>query len=279
MGEFDVECYLGERVAPPFDLGQLVENWPGLLVTAGLMIVESADSRLARLPQLPCIRNGLEPAKQALVDFVRFNGERPLDLGRVLAGWEAHREALFPYGVAYIGEHWTPAERRSQPEYIRRQSELYDRAAESFSVYPGLPRLARYRAAEMHFQRARQGAATNASVCLGHVRRAVALPDCSRGELRGYFGMALELGDLRLASELFARWERVSPRDARLRRDRIRLGLATGALGPALDQLDGLLRERPNDAWAREQRDRVLADLRRLAGTLPAAATHADPPR
>lgn len=276
LSQFDVECYLGERVAPPFDVDQLVESVPGLLVTAGLAVAESTDSRLVRVPQLPCIRSGLEPWKQAVLEFVQAEGVGPLDFGRILAGWEAHHEALFPYGVAYIEEQRTPAERQNGAEFVRRQSELYDRAANSFSVYPRLPRLARYRAAEMHFRLARQGAATNAAICLGHVRKAVSLPDSSRGELRGYFGMALELGDLPLASELFARWERVSPRDARLRRDRIRLAIATGALGPALEQLDGLLGDYPNDAWAREQRDRVLADLRRLAGIIP-AATSASP--
>jgi len=289
LPEFDVEYVLGDRKAPPLelepilkrfgglliagslDLGQFLHRFPGQVVTAPFLPDASTAPHLRRLPQLPCVKAGALEGSEALVSIALSFGGDPIDaLKRIKPHWEAHREALLPYGVAYILERRASSDQGRQAEFIAGQAELFDLAAESFSVFPSLPRLARYRAALAHFQLAKAGDNSHAASCLTQVRRAVTTPHLSGAELREYFSMAYQLGDYSLAAELLPRWERTRPTDPLLGLDRIKLQLATGALGPALEALNKMLLERPDDAWALKQRDKTLEQLRQLFGQLPA---------
>lgn len=174
-----------------------------------------------------------------------------------------------PYGVAYILERRAASDQGRQPEFIAGQAELFDLAAESFSVFPSLPRLARYRAALAHFQLAKRGAPSHATSCMAQIRRAITTPNLSGAELRKYFSMAYQIGDYSLAAELLPRWERTRPDHPLLALGRIKLPLATGALGPALEALDKMLIERPDDAWALKQREKALEQMRQWTERLP----------
>jgi len=290
LPEFDVEYVLGERKAPaPMDLGPFMKRFGALLLVGSLDVAQMirrfggefvmapflpsapADPRFRRLPQLPCMKAGVLEGTEALFSIAFPLGEDTVDpLKRIRPHWDVHREALVPYGAAYILENRATQVQSRKPEFLARQAALYDLAAESFSVFPSLPRLARYRAALAHFQLAIGGDDSHRVPCLGHVRRGVALPQLSASELREYFAMAFRLGDHALAAELLPRWERARPDDPLLRRSRVQLQMATGALGPALEALDKLLLESPDDAWALKQREMAREQVRRLAESLTA---------
>ncbi|MCC7376059.1 MAG: protein kinase [Verrucomicrobiales bacterium] len=290
LPEFDVEYVVGDRQAPPLDLepimkrfggllligsldlGQFLQSFAGRFVTEPFLQDASTDPHLRRLPQLPCIKAGaLDGSRELLSVAFPFQVQPAEALKRIKPHWEVHREALLPYGVAYIMEHRVSPDRGREPEFVAGQAELYDLAAESFSVFPSLPRLARYRAALAHFQLAKQGHNSHATSCLAQVRRAIPAPNLSGAELREYFSMAYELGDQALAAELLPRWGRTRPDDPLLGLGRIKFQLATGALGPALEALDKMLQEDPNNEWALKQREKALDQLRKLTEKTPTA--------
>ena len=259
--DFDVEVLLGERKignAPPRELSA-----PGPSDPSG--------GGTMRVPELPCLRRYREGwnAVNSLALPLLADPQPALEM--IKSGWRHHPEALLPVFAGKLLENRQPRTGPKSVPLLARQAELFQMAADSPSILPGVPRYARFLAATAQFNLARANQTNSASAraaCLQNIRRASASEETSTAEHRAYFDLALELADPDLARELLGRWERRSPEDPRARRSRIKVELASGAIGPALNLIDKMFAENPGDRWALEQQEAAKKKLNELIDTL-----------
>jgi len=221
-----------------------------------------------RLPQLPSVRKGIIEGNDGMRSLlIPFLSDPNLAAQKVKSSWRHHPEALLPTMAGILLEQRRPPGESKPLPLLQLQAELFQLAADSPSVMPCLGRLSRFLAANSHFELNRNGG-TDASIerqaCLEIARRIAGVEETSALECSAYFDMAFELGDHGLARSLLDRWERLAPNDARAKRPRIQLDVATGAYASALRSLDEILAADPTDDWANDQKLRVVAALKQL---------------
>ena len=180
-----------------------------------------------RLPQLPCVKRGLLEAGDGLkalaVPFL-VNGQAAID--KVKSGWRHHPEASMPVWAAFLLENRHPPEGPKSQPVLQAQADLLQLGADSSSVIPNMPRMARYLAARVENELAR-GGATNAdslrAACRRNVRRAALDPDATAAQCRAWHELAVDLEDYDSARVFLGRWQRLEPASSQIQKLRRQL--------------------------------------------------------
>jgi serine/threonine protein kinase len=218
-----------------------------------------------RLPQLPCLQKGVLEGADALSRLAMpFLSSPQNAANQIQSAWRHHPEALVPVMGGLLLEDRKPAGEPAPPWLLQLQAGLFQLGADSPSMMPGMRRLSRYLAARAYFELNETGQ-TDAcrSNCLANARQAVGEIK-SPAECEAYFEFAFKLGDIDLARDILDRWARWQPDAPALRRGRIEIEVASGACGSALRLVDRLLADFPRDAWALDQRRRIVEDIKKL---------------
>ncbi len=269
---YDVNTLLGEH---PFDkakLDRLVAQAGSIILAANMPDPANPQSRY-RMPELPCVHNGLREGLEALQSLALplFKDLDPV-IQKIKSSWEHHPEALIPFRAGTLLDLRQPSEGPKSFPLLAVQAELFQMAANSPSIMPGIERCARFLATKAQFELAHSPNINYLSArvsCLDNIR-VVAFSDATSGtECRAYFDFACEFDALDLARVLLDKLERQRTGDTGVLRDRIRLEIAVGAFGTALGLIDKMLAENPDDQSAREQRQIALQKLDQLERSVP----------
>ena len=222
---------------------------------------------MSRVPQLPCLRYFRDGYMAAGALALPLFSDPAPSVQKITVCWQKHPEALLPFYGATLLEGWHPRSGSRSSAILSLQAALYQLAADSPSVLPTLGRRARYLVAVAQAELARSSQ-TNAAAarqdCLDNIRRAAASSEASAEECRAYFKLAFQLGDHDLARALLNQEERLGAKGSSDPRSRVQLELAAGAPGNALRLLNEVLRDKPQDAWALEQKSITVARLKEL---------------
>jgi hypothetical protein len=184
---------------------------------------------------------------------------------KIRSGWQHHAEALMPLLGGLALDRYRAADGSHSSSLISLQADLFQMAADSSSILPNLPRLARYLAAKTQFELAQTqqtGCKAAAQACLQNAAQACAGSECSTQELAAYFDFAFALKDYELARDAITKWERREPDNPLVLRKGIELELAVGALGAAGDRLDRMLSRSPGDSWAINEENLLNGKIR-----------------
>jgi serine/threonine protein kinase len=242
--------------------------------SAGVMLMPGNYTALTnrqtfRIARLPCLQQGILAGGSGLSRLVQpYLANQALAVQEIELGWRHHPEALMPTLAGMLLENQQPKNGPPLIVILQLQAQLYQMGADSSSMLPQVRRLARYLAARADFELAAQEPANSASVisnCLADIRQAASSPEILPSECQAYFEFALKLGDTDLALQLADLLEQREPSAQSIRRDRIQVELAMGAFGPALDKINRLLSETPDNSWALAQRQIALSGLKTLA--------------
>jgi serine/threonine protein kinase len=220
---------------------------------------------VSRLPQLPCLQKGVFEGADALSRLAMpFLSSPQSGVKQIESAWQHHPEALVPVMGGLVLESRKPAGEPAPPWLLKLQAELFQLGADSPSMMPGMQRLSRYLAARTEFELNETGQ-TNAfgSNCLANVRQAVSEIK-SPAEFKAYFDFAFKLGDIDLARDILGHWSSQQPDNPAVRRNRIEIEVASGDYGSALSLVDQLVADFPQDAWALDQRMRILEGIKKL---------------
>jgi len=275
---FDLDKFLADEARGTFRFARLHDNpfAPGvLLLPSGLAGADDLTANV-RLPRLPCLQKGVLDSIDALRSMlIPFLGNPVLAVKQLDSGWHHHPEALMPLLAGLLMESRSSADASVPSANLSLQAQFYQRAADSPSMIPQIPRLARYLAARADFALA-NSTRTNASAradCLRNARQAMGSAQASAAEYQAYFKFVMALGDTDLARELVTRWEGRFPGDGAVRRSRIQVELDSGAFGPALKLINQMLSENPADAWLRNEREAALVGLKNLNASMSISPT------
>jgi serine/threonine protein kinase len=221
-----------------------------------------------RIPLLPCIQQGVLASGDGLRRLLQpYLGNPLVAVQEIEFGWHHHPEALIPTLAGMLLENQQPRTGPPLTTIMQMQARLYQLGADSPSMMPQIVRLARYLAARTEFELATRRQTNSLSAitnCLADIREAVASPETSVMEDHAYFQFALGLGDNDLALQLVNLLETRQLGDEATRRARIEVELALGAFGPALDKINQLLSDNPNNPWALAQRQIALSGIKTL---------------
>jgi serine/threonine protein kinase len=266
---YDVNTFLS---SPQTNLNEvMLETAPMLL--ANDLPSPASPKEAVRIPQLPCVKQGMLEGFTAVRSLaIPFLSDPKSAVQKIQSGWQHHPEALMPALAGMLLDRRQPREGAKSIPLLSMQAGLFQMAADSPSILPNLPRLARYLAAKCQFElaRSRQPDSTDARrECLQNVRRVCAADDCSAAELAAYYDFAFPLEDYDLARELLVKWESRQPANPLLLHKRIELELVVGALGAARERLDELLLRNPGDSWALEQKEMVLRKIKAMSESVP----------
>jgi tetratricopeptide (TPR) repeat protein len=222
-----------------------------------------------RMPQLPCLTQGLETG---------YTGVRSLTLGllsdpsaaveRIKSAHEVYPEALPPLLGGMLLEKMLPRARIGGQHLRSLQAELFELASHSSSMYPNVPRLARYLAIRTEYSLAIElnpMSQEGRQSCIRNIQNACMTGKCSKRELSDYFDFALGLEDFDLARVLLIEWQGAAGENPIIRQRRIDLDIASGALDEAQEQLDQILDHNPGDRWALDQKAVVLQKVKKIA--------------
>ena len=259
---YDVDVLLGDRRIDPARREQL-------MASSQSDLFNSATS--FRTPELPCLQPYRDGWKAVNALAIPLFADTTPSLQQIKLSWQHHPEALLPVAAGAVLEKRQPREGPKSVPLLATQAELFQMGADSPSMLPGLLRYARFSAAtaQLNLARIKQTNAPAARLaCLQNVRLAATSEETSAAECRAYFEMALELADFDLAHALVSKWERQRPGDQRALRSRIKLELAAGAIGSALNLIDQLLIAVPGDSWAAEQREIAEKKLKELVDSI-----------
>jgi serine/threonine protein kinase len=264
-----VDVWLGERPAS-VTRSQLVASATALMVGRGYSLTDSGPG--SGLPHLPCVNQGLQEGFEGIKSLLLPNlGTQDAAIARIRSGWRRHPEALFPFFAATQLDSRHPRQAPRSLPLLTTQAELYQMGADSSSVVPTVKRLSLLLAVDAQTELAlssHTNAAAMRIACVANFRRVALLDDTSAAECRFYTKKAMDLGEHDLARGLLSRWERLKPGDESARRNRIRLEIASGALGVALKRLDQMLAAYPNDRWATTERKKVLEKIGQLSDSV-----------
>ncbi len=272
---YDVNALLGPSAEAHTPLSQLRTN---LLASGELLMPQEFAEKTnraigLRISSLPCLQKGLLAMADGLARMqLPHLANLATSVQEIESGWRHHPEALFPVLGGMLLEQEQPNTGPRDPALLQMQARLYHLAAAAPSMIPALGRLARYLDARAEFDlagRAETNATSAGHACVEHCRQALMDPETSLAECQAYFEFASALGQNELALELVRRMETQAPQTLITRRSRIKVELALGAYGPALEQVENLLSLDPADAWARTQHQAALAGLRTLMQTNP----------
>jgi tetratricopeptide (TPR) repeat protein len=266
---YDVDALLHEQPPGRTPLDKLRTD----PFSAGVMLMPGDFTALTnrpamRIPRLPCIQQGVLASGDGLRRLLQPYLANPLvAVQEIEFGWHHHPEALIPTLAGMLLENQQPRTGPPLTMIMQMQARLYQMGADSPSMMPQIVRLARYLAARTEFELATRQQTNSLSAitnCLADIRKAVASPETSALECQAYFQFALELGDNDLALQLVNLLETRQLGDKATRRSRIKVELALGAFGPALDKINQLLSDNPNDPWALAQRQIARSGIKTL---------------
>lgn len=236
---------------------------------SGDLLASTDPNAPVRLPQLPCMKEGMvESLNGVRILMNPFMTDPKAAVQKIKLGWQHHPEALMPLLGGLLLDRYRTAAGSNSLVIVSMQADLFQMAADSSSILPNLPALARYLAAKAQFEMAQtrqSGSDTAAQACLQNAATACAQPECSTQELAAYYGFAYALKDYDLARELIAKWEKREPNRPSVLQKRIDLELAVGALDTARDSLDKMLFRNPGDAWALTRQKILMGKIRAMA--------------
>lgn len=265
---FDTEQMLGPDMAlPPHLLGFLARCLAAVALDGGAAPPPVSDG--PRIPQLPCIRQGLHAGASAIVRLALAPVASPESLLREIRhAHEIHPEALLPLMGAYALEGRRPTDRSQLREFVIRQIEFYELAAASPTLLPAVHRSARLLAALNQLDlghRLQPPDPAARQACLANLRWFLNGQTPKPVQTAACYRFAFELAEYDLARQFMAQWESLTPDSPEVARRRVELELATGAYGEALRHLDRLLAKSTRDAWALEQKQKAREQLRRFS--------------
>jgi serine/threonine protein kinase len=222
-----------------------------------------------RFPHLPFIEEGLAEAYTGvkMLSLGRL-GQPMLACKRIQAAHLLHAEST-PALLGGIMLGGIPA--RSAAERLKllsARADLFQLAADSRSMFPQAPRLARYLAAECNFQITTNNVAESPEarqLCVKDIRAALESGTCSVTELSNYYDIASKLMNLEVADGVLSRWEAQEPASVNVVHRRIELALAAGSFGEAKRRLDEVLLSNPNDPWALSVQGELRQKIKEIA--------------
>lgn len=252
---FDLAAFLGGSPTVA-DTNEFMAEALGFFAGPALGAPSEGRGTGLRVPQLPCIKGGLEQGMQAILGLAMPLAADPeIPLRKLRAALAVHPEGLLPLVAASIRESRRPADPAARRAFSRAQADLLQGAADVPSILPGVPALARFLA--LIEQRdlagrlgepdepARGAAATNLQWFVVHPRPEGAIN-------HRLFDVALELRELDAARVFLGRWGAAEPADPALSRARIEVEMASRAFPRAWELVRERLSAEPGDAWARE---------------------------
>ena len=137
---FDLEQRL--RPAQPLNVAvsPLVRNAIALFLSPGSATGETNRSAF-RIPQLPCVKNGLEQGMRGLMGLaIPLLGNADAATEKIKAACAVHPEGLLPLAAAMFLEPRRPSGRVALRAFLARQSELFQMAADYAECHPPDPR-------------------------------------------------------------------------------------------------------------------------------------------
>jgi hypothetical protein len=228
--------------------------------------------QLTRMPYLPCVSEGLAEAFTGVRSLAMpFLSEPVGAFQRIKSAHARYPEALAPFLGGILLERTKYPNPADEERVNFMAGELFEMAADSSSIYPTIPRLARYMAAQTEFDLAKGStpkAEKAATACIKNIQKACANGGCSVQELSGYFGMACALKDYDLGRTLLIQWERLEPNNYSIVQKHIELELASGPFEKAQADLAIILSQHPEDPWALGQKAAIQQNIRKMAATL-----------
>ena len=229
----------------------------------------NANASGLRMPQLPCFKNGLERGLKALMRLALpfpLGGSPEAALADIKQACRLHPEAMFAYTAAGINQTRRPKDPRQLRAFLEIQSELFQMAAENPGLVPKIPREARLQAIYVQHELGKSLRPSDPRArarCLDNLRWFAQAPGLTSGLCQACFDFAYSLGDYDLARQLLVRWESLAPAGRDLQQNRIGLEVAAEAYPKALRLVDRLLAEDPQDAWALDAREKVVARIQK----------------
>lgn len=273
---------IGE-VAQSFELGAYVMGAPTHGVSTNPLVREAmgiflpqpglskagADSERPpiRLPQLPCIKAGLEKGIKALMTaFMSGSEGGDSTMKAVDEALAIHPEGLIAFAAASLRDAKRPADPLQLLAFHRTQERLLESAARLPSVLTPLPVIARLLEL-VHLRdtlRLSAGEGTEERQ-RGHslLEWFVMSPHPSGSANRKLYEFAFEFGEYDLARIFLERWERAGEPAPDVVCARIELEMATESYPRALAEISELLQVSPGDTWALEMKARTEKALRR----------------
>jgi hypothetical protein len=239
-----------------------------ILPPVQLLRAAPASGKSVRMAHLPCIELGVLAGQSALGDLnPQYLGDNLTNIERrIQQSWPHYPEAGIPMAAALQLEVYQQLHGPLGLAHWKLQAQWLQMAADSTSRVPGLPRIARFLAAQAEYRLIQADAfdaATHRVACVADIRRA---RDSIRSaaELQGYFRLATELKEYDLARELLLRSEEQSGPDPSLVRTRIDLEVTAQNPVLALKLLEPLLAANPQDAWALDRSTAARQQLGRI---------------
>jgi serine/threonine protein kinase len=276
---FNVRAWVAGQKPEPGRLEQMAAE--AIALSGGVAASDNgAGGSSLRAAQLPCLQSGIQEGVQAArLLMMPLAGSPEMAVRKIQASWRRHPEALLPVFAGSLLARGHPREGQRSLALLALQAELYQMGADSSSVLPGLPGLARHLAARAQFELATRqgpGAAAAREACVRNLGHGLRSDEPAPVECRSSLEMALALKEHDLARSFLVELERLLPDDPDTLRSRILVETACGAYGDALESLRRYLNRRPADAWAGERRGEVL---RRMRALLENDVSHSNPQR
>ncbi|MCC7375254.1 MAG: hypothetical protein IT581_11425 [Verrucomicrobiales bacterium] len=237
----------------------------------------SGDSNSpVRLPQLPCVKAGLEKGMRALIGAMMSSADRgDLAIKLVDEALSIHPEGLIALAAASIRESKRPVEPELQIPFLRAQQTLLRSASEFPSVLPPVPAVARLLSL-LVARDLRTLESSESSESREH-RRAlfewfVAHPRPAGAFNRQLFGISRELEEWDFARIFMGRWESSGEERSEALKARVELEIGTGAYPAALEKLTQVLADDPENPWALNMKQKAqtkLESFNRGVGAMP----------
>jgi tetratricopeptide (TPR) repeat protein len=219
------------------------------------------------MPYLPCVAEGLMEAYTGVRSLtVPLLSEPVGAFQRIKFAHTRYPEALAPFLGGMLMKR-TKYSKPGDDEIINSMAaELFEMAATSSSIFPTVPQLARFMAAQTEFDLAQNPTAKReaaAKACIKNIETAYANGGCSAQELSAYFDFAYSLKSYDLARALLVQWEAAEPENYTVLQRRIDLEIAVGPLNEAQSRLAKILARNPEDAWALARKAAILENMKK----------------
>jgi serine/threonine protein kinase len=266
---YSVDVFLKDGTFDSMKLSQLMTD-AGFALSGNFS--GSANKALPlRTPHLPCIEHGILDGVAALqILGTPFVNDIAPSIQRIRGSWAMYPEALVPFRAATLLQARQPRTGPKSIPLLAIEADLFQMAADSPSVLPGLQRSSRYLAAKAQSEligNQPDDSSVARRSCSQNIQAAAADAELSAAECRAYLAMAIQLSDFDTAHQLLDRWDKLAPDDPDLAHHRIELEMAAGNFTGALRIIDGVLTRAPADSWARDRRKAVLQEIKAFVET------------
>ncbi len=281
LGQLDAACRQIDAMAQFLDVNHFIKsaqinlNRPPFeilpLTSLGGLDGPTGSVYSVRIPYLPCVGRSLEEGYTGVRSLAVPRLSEPAGaVQRIKSAYQRYNEALPPFLGGILLERTRSSKPGDRQIITSMEAELFEMAANSSSIFPHVPRLARFMAARTQFELAKSPTAPKevaAQACLKNVREACAKGGSSAQELSDYFDFAFSLQSYDLARALLVQWESVEPENYSVLQKRIEFEIAIGPLNEAQSRLAKILMRNPGDAWALAQKAAILQNIKKMAAT------------